>query len=150
MSDLLAQVFLTLTEKFDPIVTALQILEDGKLMLNVAKRRLLLKETKLQDRQKDDDNVGVKTAFTGKKSQNSEHEKNAKFHGKCFSCEKFGHRCRECRNKKAQSVQRAPGRSDKSVCFLADRAERKNSGASDHMGNKEWLFTERVKEYNLN
>ena len=60
-----------------------------------------------------------------KKSQNSEHEKSAKFHGKCFSCGKFGHRSRECRNKKTQSVQRAPGRSDKSVCFIADRAERK-------------------------
>lgn len=88
--DVLSQLFLSLPEKYDPLVTALQNMDYGKLNLNVAKERLILEEAKLSDRNEEvqDD----KTVFSGKKFQ----RKN-KFFGKCFKCNKFGHLAKNCR-----------------------------------------------------
>ena len=49
-NDVLTQLFLALPEIYDPLVTALQNLDDGKLSVSVAKQRLIAEETKMKDR----------------------------------------------------------------------------------------------------
>lgn len=139
-SDLLAQFFLTLPEKFDPLVTALQNVEDGKLTFNLVKERLMSEEAKLSDRNQEE--VEQKTAFVGKKFNKSK-----KFNGKCFKCNKFGHKACDCKKSDARVAQ------NKSVCFMVGsnvkessyKTEKQitfklDSGASDHMTNQKWCF----------
>ncbi|XP_073831640.1 uncharacterized protein [Musca autumnalis] len=77
-SDVLAQLFLTLPEKYDPLVTALQNMEGGKLDMNLVKERLIAEEIKLMDRS--DGVVDDKTAFSTRKFV-----KKKKFKGKWSS-----------------------------------------------------------------
>ena len=142
-SDMLAQLFLSLPEKFDPLVTALQNIEDGKLKFNMVKVRLIAEETKFSDRRIGD--VKVNTAFSGKKK----FKKSVKFQGKCFRCQSFGHKAKDCRNGNANSAKSNPGNNAK-VCFMAngeahERCGRKltfklDSGASDHIVNTKDCF----------
>lgn len=143
--DLLAQLFLTLPEKFDPLVTALQNLDDGKLTFAIAKGRLLAEETKLNDRNQEEAHESKeKIAFASKKNFKK------KFKGKCFKCNKFGHQAKDCRSGEARSVSKLDN--SKGFCFMADRSIVKtdqkkiifklDSGASDHLANESWYFSE--------
>ena len=81
-NDVLTQLFLALPERYDPLVTALQNLDDGKLSVSVAKERLIAEETKMKDRVMEK-NLPEMSAFQGKKKW--------QFNGKCFKCGKGGH-----------------------------------------------------------
>jgi len=147
-SDMIAQLFVSLPEKFDPLVTALQNLENEKLTINTVKERLILEETKLNDRQNEE--TDDKTAFSGKKMWKSKYLRN-KFQGKCFKCGKIGHKIKNCRQSEARSAQ---SHNKGGVCFMAgngfeDSRDSKqflsfklDSGSSDHLVNKEWCFSE--------
>lgn len=141
-NDSIAQLFLTLPEKFDPLITSLQSLEDGKLTLNLVKERLLSEESKFSDRHVED--LQEKTAFIGKKNQ----KKHYKFQGKCTKCSKFGHKSKYCRQTETKSEARsASSAATGGVCFMADRGSnfsnqqeskiifKLDSGASDHLTN---------------
>ena len=65
-NDVLTQLFLSLPEKFDPLVTALQNLDDGKLTFSIVKERLKSEELKLIECQEEED-VKETTAFSSKK-----------------------------------------------------------------------------------
>ena len=137
----LTQLFLTLPEKFDPFVTALQNLDEDKLTFNTAQERLLLEEIKFSGRQ--DEEPSEKTAFVGKKFT----KKFKGFKGKCFKYQKFGHRAKDCRGGEAHVAANG-------VCFMADRNPvdsrsgkrqqvtfKLDSGASDHMAKEDWYFS---------
>lgn len=49
--DLLVQLFLSLSEKYDALVTTLQNLKEEKLTLNIVKERLILEDSKFHDNQ---------------------------------------------------------------------------------------------------
>ena len=148
-TDLLAQLFLTLPEKYDPLVTALQNTDESLLKFNMVKEKLLGEETKLNDRHGED--LTEKTAFAGKK----QFKKFVRFNGKCFKCNKPGHRAKDCRQKEAQCVNANKG-SIKNVCFMTNKkfntksskcikqkiTFKLDSGASDHLANQHWYFEE--------
>jgi len=147
--DVLAQFFLTLPEKFDPLVTALQNISDSQLSFEFAKERILAEETKLADRQQKDD--VNKTAFAGKKG----FKKRPRFEGKCFKCGKYGHKANDCRQGEARSANEKKKTSH--VSFVAykgakgkDPKDMKlkfklDSGSSDHLVNEKWYLKELSK-----
>ncbi|GBP08011.1 Copia protein [Eumeta japonica] len=96
--DVLTQLFLTLPEKYDPLVTALQNVDDGKLDLNLVKERLMSEEAKLSDR--NNETTEERMAFSSKKFKNKQ-----KFKGRCFKCNKFGYQSKNCFGKEKLKLQ---------------------------------------------
>ena len=101
-NDVLTQLFFALLERYDPLVTALQNVDDGKLSLSVVKERFFAEETNMKDRVSEK-NLLEMSAFQGKKK--------FKFNGKCFKCEKGVHRA-----KVSKSDAKSSG-----FCFIADQ-----------------------------
>lgn len=91
-NDLVAQLFLTLPETYDALVTALENLAEKDLTLEVVKQRLLAEESKRIDRQ-DDSNEDIGAAFIGDMKK----QYRRKFFGKCHRCGRPGHMKRDCR-----------------------------------------------------
>ena len=83
-NDVISQLFVTLPESFDPLVTALENLGED-LKLDVVRERLLTEELKQIDR--------ASVAFSGSK------QKPDKFLGKCNRCQKKGNKAKDCRVK---------------------------------------------------
>lgn len=78
-TDLVAQLFLTLPDSFDPLVTALENMNEDELTLEKVKQRLLAEEMKRSDRREDPvDDKGA--AFVGGRTK-----KPKKFTGKVSS-----------------------------------------------------------------
>lgn len=151
-NDILAQLFMTLPSKFDALITALQTIDEQDLTLNLVKERLLLEEIKLSDRQEhESSDLHESSVFATKK----------KVKGKCFKCNKFGHKSSECRvvkdekpNKyEAKSVKKTSG--SNAVCFMVGSNSREqkdgkmrfilDSGASDHLVKDKWCFANTEK-----
>lgn len=142
-SDVLAQLFLTLPDKYDPLVTAMQNMENGQLTFNIVKERLISEEAKFLDR--DQANVEEKAAFSSKK--NAFRKAKPRFNGKCFKCDKFGHKSKDCWQREARSAKT----NTKAVAFMAyrnrTRAEKAeivfklDSGASDHLAKDKDIFS---------
>lgn len=119
--DLVSQLFVTLPESFDPLVTALENLEEDNLTLDVVRERLLAEELKKNDRMTD---VGeeVPAALVGSKQR--------------------GHMTRSCKTKKS-SDEPVTFCGGEPVVFLTDSVARNNceqvisfkmdSGATDHL-----------------
>lgn len=107
-SDLVSQLFLTLPDSFDPLVTALENVAEEGLNLDLVKQRLLAEERKRSDRQGDsvEDKSAAFTSDSKKKFQ--------KFQGKCTKCGRRGHMKKDCRQREANSAKKD------AVCFMAD------------------------------
>ena len=138
-NDLVSQLFLTLPDSYDPLVTALENIQDKDLSLEMVKHRLLGEESKRVDRV-DYYVEENSTAFIGGSNQMK------KFKGRCYRCGKLGHMQKDCRskmeNRNANSVV-----AGKTVSFMVKpqcEVEEKeqaihsfviDSGCSDHFIN---------------
>ena len=157
-SDVLAQFFLTLPEKFDALVTALQSVDEDKLTLNKVKERMYLEETKFQERQKESEST-IKAAFVSK-SVEKKWDK-PKFRGRCFKCNELGHKAHQClksdsgsdtkqKEKSKQGEARNVNIGSNAVSFMVYRNSNiydcskvrfyLDSGASDHLVKDKWCF----------
>lgn len=143
-NDVVAQLFVTLPDSFDPVVAALENMKETDLTIEIVKQRLLAEDAKRQDRV--DSELTKITAFSGEKKTN-------KFDGVCFRCKKKGHKQKDCRvrlgttNKKANTAS-----SSKSICFMTNVLSKSlsnsnnflkfkiDSGATDHMCKFKWCF----------
>lgn len=113
--DLVSQLFVTLPESYDPLVTALENLDEDKLTLDAVRERLLAEDMKKSDRMTDvhkDDPL----AFAGniRKPWNEQRKESWKFRGKCHRCHKTGTRRRTAgtiqKKMKQKQTQRAAER----------------------------------------
>lgn len=86
----MSQLFATLLESFDPLVTALENLGKENLKLDVIRERLLAEELKKTDRVANSYQVKP-AAYHGSK------KKPGKFTGKYNRCQKKGHKAKEYR-----------------------------------------------------
>lgn len=143
-NDVVAQLFATLPEYFDPVVTALENMSEADLTVDLVKQRLLAEEAKRIDREDGQSDGDKVAAFSG------EHKK---FTGVCHRCKKRGHMKKDCRVKLSQNKANVAS-SLKSVCFmtsLLSTSEQESSsnivvfkidsGATDHMCNSKWCFS---------
>ncbi|XP_017488242.1 PREDICTED: uncharacterized protein LOC108376533 [Rhagoletis zephyria] len=64
-NDLVAQLFVTLPDIFDPVVTALENMREADLTLDLAKQRLLAEEAKRVDREDGQTENDTIAAFSG-------------------------------------------------------------------------------------
>lgn len=149
-NDIVSQLFATLPESFDPLVTALENLGEENLKLDVVRERLLAEELKKTDRAADSCQEKP-AAFQGSK------QKPGKFTGKCNRCQKKGHKAKDCRVKlktdgRAEANAAAGG---KAVAFMTGRCSQTkdegavsfklDSGASDHLVNVKHCFADLTK-----
>lgn len=86
-ADIVSQLFLTLPDSYDAIVTALENLPEEQMTLNTIKSRLLAEELKKKNRNAEEEDRPL-TAFTAKNKR--------RFNGKCHKCGKFGHTKKDC------------------------------------------------------
>lgn len=138
-ADLVSQLFLTLPESYDAVVTALENLPNEELTVSIVKQRLLAEESKKKQRTSEIVEEKI-TAFATKK-------KKAKFNGKCHKCGRYGHMKKDCRVKEANvavvpsvsfmadSNQHSKVKKDELVSFALD------SGATDHFVNDVNMFS---------
>lgn len=117
--DLVSQLFVTLPESFNPLVTALENLEEDKLTLDVVRERLLAEELKKNDRMTDGEETPA--AFVGSK------QKIWKFNGKCNKCLKPGHMAKDCKLRKSLD--------DSDIICVGEAV------ATDHLANSKDCFT---------
>lgn len=141
-NDVVAQLFVTLPEAFDPVVAALENMKEEDLTIEIVKQRLLAEDAKRQDRSEID--VSRISAFTGEKKSN-------KFLGVCFRCKKRGHKQKDCRVRLGAGKANTASTS-KSICFMSAVSSDKktsrrkglkfkiDSGATDHMCKFDWCF----------
>lgn len=149
-NDIVSQLFATLPESFDPLVTALENLGEENLKLDVVRERLLAEELKKTDRVADSCHEKP-TAFQGSK------QKPGKFTGKCNRCQKKGHKAKDCRVKlktdgRAEANAASGG---KAVAFMTGKGSQTqdeevvsfklDSGASDHLVNVKHCFADLTK-----
>ena len=107
--DLVSQLFLTLPDSLDPLVTTLENVPENDLTLELVKQRLLAEESKRSDRQ-EDTMADKSAAFSGNAKKNLQ-----KFSGKCHKCGQRGHMKKDCRQRgETNSATKS------SVSFMAD------------------------------
>lgn len=92
--DLVSQLFVSLPESYDPLITALENIKEDELTLSVVKQRLLAEEAKRGDRIEDHGVGKSGTVFVARKNNKF------KFNGKYHNCGKMGHMKMNCRFRK--------------------------------------------------
>ena len=132
--NLIAQLFLSLPESYDPLVTALEHLDKKQITLDLCKQRLLAEEAKRINRIEESPDVRT-AAFVGQKK---------KFNGKCRRCGKKGHMAKDCRVKLPEGEANVVVK-ERPVSFMVNRAKAGagstkvvfyvDSGCSDHLVN---------------
>lgn len=156
--DIICHLLLTLSKSFDPIVTALETLEPGKLTLEFVKGKLLDYEMKRCHMEKEEQ--ATTSAFAVKPSYHKHQQSyGKKFHKeekkyKCHNCGKEGHFRRNCPERQANCTSGQLEDEGSQFAFSAganqvsmEEADEStivswylDSAATDHMVNSEKYF----------
>ena len=139
-SDLVSQLFVSLPQSFDAVVTALENLPDDDLKLTMVKSRLLGEDAKQKSRNLEKSENSV--VFAAKKNFKN------KFNGRCHKCNKYGHKQKDCRSSFGTA-----GAPKNGMSFMADSNDHLSkhqahdevifaldSGATDHFIKDKWIF----------
>jgi len=107
--DIISQLFVSLPDTFDSVVTALENISESELTLSQVKQRLLAEERKKVTREdKVDDGLKL-TAFNMSKVK--------AFKGTCHRCKKKGHKKKDCR---VRLPSGGANSATNSICLISD------------------------------